>query len=131
MFRRLDGGVEVALGAQRDRLTGARTLRLPKGCLEPGESPEQAARREVEEETGLSARIVAPLGSVSYAYREGDDEVCKRVHFFLMEHLGGDPEGRDGELDQILWCEPAAAVERLSFETEREVLVRARERLGA
>lgn len=130
MFRRAGEPIDVALGEQRDRLTGERNTRLPKGKLAAGETPEQAAVREVREETGLNAHVTAPLGSVAYAYREGDARVEKRVHFFLMELVEGDPQEPDGELERVYWCPIARAAERLSFETEREVLERARERLG-
>jgi len=129
VFRRVGESVEVLLGEQCDRLTGEHNTRLPKGKLAPGETPEQAALREVREETGLSARLTAPLGSVAYAYREGDARVEKRVHFFLMELAEGDPREPDGELERVYWCPIARTAERLSFETEREVLERARERL--
>jgi 8-oxo-dGTP pyrophosphatase MutT (NUDIX family) len=130
VFRRVGEPVEVAVGEQRDRLTGERNTRLPKGKLVSGETPEQAAVREVREETGLEARVTAPLGSVAYAYREGDTRVEKTVHFFLMELTESAPREPDGELERVYWCPIARAAERLSFETEREVLERARERLG-
>jgi 8-oxo-dGTP pyrophosphatase MutT (NUDIX family) len=130
VFRRVGESVEVVLGEQRDRLTGERNTRLPKGKLAPGETPEQAAVREVREETGLSARLTGPLGSVAYTYREGDARVEKKVHFFLMELAEGDPREPDGELERVYWCPIAHAAERLSFETEREVFERAREQLG-
>ena len=85
----------------------------------------------MREETGLHARVTAPLGSVAYAYHEGAARVEKRVHFFLMELAGGDTREPDGELERVYWCPIARAAKRLSFETEREVLERARERLGS
>lgn len=128
-MRRVSGRVEVALGEQLDRLTGDRNTRLPKGKPDAGETLEQTALREVREETGLEARVAAPLGSVSYTYVEGADRVSKQVHFFLMEHAGGDPAARDGELERVLWCPIAAAAERLTYQPERDVVGRACELL--
>jgi 8-oxo-dGTP pyrophosphatase MutT (NUDIX family) len=129
VFRRNGRSLEVALGEQRDRLTGARTTRLPKGKIDPGETPEQAALREVREETGLAARVVGSLGSVAYAYRERGRQVDKRVHFFLMELAAEEVGETDGELERIRWESLAGARVRLSFETEREVLRRAEAQL--
>ena len=120
----------MALGEQRDRLTGDLNTRLPKGKPDPGETLEETALREVEEETGLVARVTAPLGSVSYHYGEGAAKVAKRVHFFLIELVSDAPRPRDGELDRIFWCPIRDAAGRLSFDTERDVVERARRALG-
>jgi 8-oxo-dGTP pyrophosphatase MutT (NUDIX family) len=130
VYRRIGESVEVALGEQRDRLTGEWKTRLPKGGVEPGETPEQAALREVEEETGFVARLTAPLGSVAYSYREGGETVAKRVSFFLMELASGEAGPGDGELERVYWCPIAEAAERLSFDTERDVVGRAHAHLG-
>ncbi len=129
VFRKRDAGVEVALGEQRDRLTGEATLRLPKGKPDPGESPEQTALREVLEETGIAARIVAPLPTVHYVYRQGEDAVDKTVHFFLMESVDEAAGVPDGELARVVWLAPDDALARLTCETERDVMARARAEL--
>jgi len=131
VVRRTPGSVDIAVGEQRDRLTGELTTRLPKGIVEADETPEQAAVREVAEETGLEATLVASLGSVEYAYREREAQVSKRVHFFLMEALSDEPGPRDGELQRVYWCPLDAALERLTYDTERRVVQRARKRLEA
>ncbi len=130
MYRRGDGGIEIALGEQRDRLTGRRAVRLPKGKLEPGETPEQAALREVREETGLTGQVVAPLGTVEYAYRDAAGRVAKSVHFFLMECANGVRRVRDREFDRVSWCPIGTAAGRLSFESERRIVERAVELLA-
>lgn len=129
MYRRSGDGLEVVVGEQRDRLTGEITLRLPKGGVEDGEAPERAAVREVAEETGVSARVVAPLGSAHYRYREADTRVSKRVLFFLMEHTAGEPHPRDGEMRAARWCPIGEAARALTFDVERAALERAHARL--
>jgi 8-oxo-dGTP pyrophosphatase MutT (NUDIX family) len=129
VFRHYRGRLEVSVGEQRDRLTGDGRTRLPKGGVEAGETPEQAAVREVEEETGLVAKPVAPLETVDYTYLEAGVQVSKQVHFFLMELVHEEPRPRDGELERVYWCPIDEAAVHLSFETERRVLRRARERL--
>ncbi len=121
-------GLEVALAEQDDRNTRERTVRLPKGHLDPGETAEEAALREVEEEIGLTARIVAPLGEVRYAYFEESRElmISKVVHFFLMSWQSGHGHAADGEMARVFWTPLDEAADRLSFETERDVVQRAR-----
>lgn len=131
MVRRLGRNVDVAIGEQSDRLTGADNLRLPKGRIKEGETPEQAAIREVREETGLVARVVAPLGAATYAYRDVNTCVSKQVLYFLMEFVSGDPQPRDEEMRSVRWCPIDEAARTLTFDTERGAVERARTRLGS
>ena len=131
MFRHIGEHVEIAAGAQRDRLTGLDSLRLPKGSVEPRETPEQAAVREVGEETGLEAEIVAPLATVAYEYDEEDTVVSKRVHFFLMRHVGGEPYPRDGEMASVHWFSADRLADALTFDTERSVVAEAQRQLAS
>jgi 8-oxo-dGTP pyrophosphatase MutT (NUDIX family) len=121
--------VEIAVGDQTDRLRREPSVRLPKGTVEEGESHAEAALREVREETGFDARIVTPLGPVDYVYEESGARVEKVVYFFLMEWLPGAPATRDGELDDVTWRPLDEAARALTFDTEREVLARARVQL--
>ena len=93
---------------------------LPKGKLDRGESFEQAALREVEEETGMQAEMGVELGSVSYRDRKGRSKV---VRYWKMHARGGEFEPGD-EVDELRWLVPEAAVELLSYEHDAE-LVRA------
>lgn len=124
VVRRGAEALEVALAEQHDRNRRERTVRLPKGHLEPGESDEAAALREVEEETGLRARVLARLTDVTYRYHEREDDrwVDKRVVFFLMAYEGGDPRPADGEMDRVYWTPLEDAAACLAFETERQVV---------
>ena len=122
--RRNDGDVDVALAARRTR-KGDLAWGLPKGLVEEGEGPEQAALREVREETGLEAEILEPLGDISYWYVWEDERIHKKVTFFLMESTGGDVSLHDHEMEEIRWFPLQEAVRRASYPSERTVLRRA------
>jgi 8-oxo-dGTP pyrophosphatase MutT (NUDIX family) len=129
VIRRTPDGVEVALAARRTR-KGDLAWGLPKGLVEPGEKPEEAAVREVQEETGLQATILSPLGEISYWYVWGDERVHKRVAFFLMEATGGDVSQHDHEMEEVRWFPFADGPRRATYPTERGILRRAVEVLS-
>src|SRR5437763_1417430 len=91
---------------------------LPKGHIEEGETPEKAAQREVLEETGVVAEIVAPLGDVEFDYKRREIH----VRYFLMRARDFRAAAEDRE---TRWCSYAEADRLLSFDTAREVLSRA------
>lgn len=125
VYRREEGRVEIALAVERDRLRGVRNTRLAKGHVEPGESLEVAALREVREEIGLPAEIVAPLGSVEYTFDEKEIAIRKTVHFFLMRLVSDTTHPLDGEMQRVYWSPIETAVDVLSFETEQRIAERA------
>lgn len=131
--RRGPGGFEVALGEQIDPVRGERLVRLPKGHIDPGESDEQAALREVAEEIGVRARIRVPLGELAYTYFEPRRgvRVAKHVRFFLMDWLEGEARPLDGEMKAVFWEPVADAARRLHYEGEREMVRRAVKLLGS
>lgn len=106
-----------------------RRWQLPKGHIEEGESLEEAALREVEEETGITGRLVAPLPSIEYQFTErGTRRIHKRVDYFLMTYSGGDPSDYDPhEVSGAGWFPWEEALARLSFANERRVVTAARE----
>ena len=119
--------MEIAVGERRDRILKQLHLRLPKGHVDPGEALEETALREVHEETGLEARILGSLGQVDYVYRDKKNRAfAKTVHFYVMEHVGGEPHPLDEEMERVFWCEIAEAERRLDFQAERDVVGRAR-----
>lgn len=128
VYRRSDNAVEVVLAARRTR-RGDLAWGLPKGLVEPDETPEQAAVREVQEETGLEAEVEASLGEIRYFYVWEGVRVRKAVHFFLMRATGGDVSQHDHEMEDVRWFPLAVTLRRATHKGEREVLQRAAERL--
>jgi 8-oxo-dGTP pyrophosphatase MutT (NUDIX family) len=98
------------------------TWTLPKGTPDPGESLEETAVREVEEETGLRVRIVAPLPFIEYDFVQGGTRIHKTVHYFLMEPTGGDLARHDREFERVRWVRFEEARSVLTFETERSLV---------
>ncbi len=128
VYRRQDGVVEVILAARRTR-RGDLAWGLAKGGIEAEESPEQAAVREVREETGIEAEIEASLGETRYFYVWEDVRIRKTVHFFLMRATGGDPNDRDDEMEDVKWFPLERALKRAAYRGERDILGRAAEHL--
>jgi 8-oxo-dGTP diphosphatase len=91
---------------------------LPKGKLDPGEDFEQAALREVEEETGMRCRLGRELPSTKYRDAKGRR---KLVRYWQMAPLAGE-FAPNKEVDELRWAEPQEANELLSYEHDRDVL---------
>jgi ADP-ribose pyrophosphatase YjhB (NUDIX family) len=132
VFRKLDDHIDVALIARtspRRRIIWA----LPKGWVEPGETIPDAALREIREETGLTGRLVEPLGQIEYSFYSPEDSarIQKTVHFFLVEFLSGDTADHDHEVDEARWWPLDAALAQMTYQSERQVMEKARGRLLA
>jgi 8-oxo-dGTP pyrophosphatase MutT (NUDIX family) len=136
VYRRRAGAVAVVLAARRHPTSGRLVWTIPKGHAEPGESSEATAVREVREETGIEAEIEERLGDVTYWFVRRDAEgravrVFKRVRFFLMRRRGGRFGDRDAEMDAVRWFSLADAERAAAFDSERELVRRARARLAS
>lgn len=119
-----DGEVAVIVPVRRDA-RGNRVLGLPKGHPDGDETADQAAAREVREETGLTAELIEQLGDVEYQYERKGRRVSKRVAFFLFEYRSGDLADHDHEIEEARWMPLAEAAEELTYEGEREMVRRA------
>ncbi len=136
VYRRRAGECEVVLAGRKHAQTGELVWTIPKGHLEPGESSEDAAVREVREETGIEARVEERLGDVTYWFARRDEHgkpvrIFKRVRFFFMRATGGRFADRDEEMDAVQWFPLDEAERTVSFENERALVRRAGEVLGA
>lgn len=137
-LRRVDetsaGGLVVAdygvtapstvLIARTDR-RGRLTWSIPKGHIEPGETPEDAAVREIAEETGIIGQIIAPLGTINFWFVAESRRIHKTVHHFLLRAVGGALSTDDHEVTDVAWVPLSQAAERLAHADERELAVRA------
>jgi 8-oxo-dGTP pyrophosphatase MutT (NUDIX family) len=129
VYRRTDDGkIEILLAARRTR-KGEIAWGLAKGGIEEGETIEEAAVREVREETGIEAVIEETLGETRYFYVWEEVRIRKTVHFFLMRAIGGNVEDRDDEMEEIRWFPLPRALKRAAYRGEREVLQRAAAKL--
>ena len=124
------GQPQFVVGSRRRERDG-RTWTLPKGTPNPGESREETALREVEEETGLQVRITGPLESIEYWFVQSGTRIHKTVHYFLMEPVGGELAHHDHEFDEVRWITFDTAATTLTFETERALVARAARLLGS
>lgn len=126
IFRRgSDGEPDVAMIAVKKGTVWG----LPKGLIDQGESPEQAALREVREETGLIGSIVGEIGNTSYWFHpRGENVKChKTVTYFLMRFEGGDVTDHDHEVDRAVWVPVQEAAERATYKGDREIIKKAME----
>ncbi len=103
-------------------------LALPKGLVDPGEQADQTALREVREETGVTASLIAKLGNIKYVYVRswGDRQrVFKIVTFYLLQYESGNiddiSEEMRIEVQRALWVPLEEAPRRLTYRSEREV----------
>ncbi len=128
-MRTQDGAAHGALIGRLDR-RGRLRWSLPKGHVEAGETHEQAAIREVEEETGISGRITARLGSVDYTFVAQGRRIHKRVHHYLMVAVGGELSDADFEVTEVAWVPLADLTSRLAYAGERRLVRRAVELLA-
>jgi 8-oxo-dGTP pyrophosphatase MutT (NUDIX family) len=129
VVRHESGQPWLVVGSRRRERDG-RTWTLPKGTPNQGESREQTAIREVEEETGLTVRITGELDSIEYWFVQSGTRIHKTVHYYMMEPVGGDLASHDHEFDEVRWIPFDTAASMLTFETERALVAKAADLLA-
>jgi len=130
VYRRAESGFKMLL--IRDRFG---KITLPKGKEEPGETPEQTAVREIEEETGIRARIEELLDETHYEYEKADGtRVRKTVRYYLLEAVGGELAVQREEIGDARWVAPEEAIrlqQAAGYPNNHAVFRKALARLGA
>jgi 8-oxo-dGTP pyrophosphatase MutT (NUDIX family) len=112
----------VTIVPTRRAADGSRVLALPKGHVDPGETPIEAATREVREETGIVGELVRELGESRYWYRRDGRTIGKTVKFFLFRYVEGDTADHDDEVEEVRWLALGEAEQQLTHEAEREMV---------
>jgi 8-oxo-dGTP pyrophosphatase MutT (NUDIX family) len=124
-FRWRDSEPEMAIVSVKPKMR----WQLPKGIVDPGETPEVTAVREVREEAGVETDLLALIETIEYWYRGTrygkPVRYHKFVHFYLLEYRSGDVSDHDHEIEEARWVSFDEAIEMLAFEGERGVVEKA------
>jgi ADP-ribose pyrophosphatase YjhB (NUDIX family) len=128
------GGLVIDASGKLGLLIGRRDLKdttgkrilwsLPKGHIEEGETPEEAALREVQEETGIVSVIEKSLGVIDFWFMAGGKRIHKTVHHYLFRENGGLLAAQESEVDEVAWFPLAEIVDRLAYPDEKKLIAR-------
>ena len=97
---------------------------MPKGHIEPGETAEAAAVREVYEETGITGTILASLGTIDFWFMADDKRIHKTVHHFVLEAQDLELSDADAEVTEVAWVPLDEVAGRLRYADERRLVDR-------
>ena len=106
--------------ASRERLLWS----LPKGHIEAGETPEQAAVREVAEETGIESEIARELGIIDFWFMAGGKRIHKTVHHYLFREVGGVLAPQVTEVDEVGWFPLEEIISLLAYPDEKKLIAK-------
>jgi mutator protein MutT len=125
-FRQVEHGYEAAIIS----MNPSGRWQLPKGLIDEGETPEQAAVREVREEAGIETELLETLETIDYWFVSDWDEIRRRihkqVHFFLLRYTGGDVADHDDEVLESRWMRFDEAIGMLAFDSEKKTVEKAK-----
>lgn len=134
------GGVAYRAGEKGIEIAIIKTFeegrwQLPKGIVDPGETAEQAALREVREEAGITCELIEPIDTIEYWFVGSYDGPKKRYHkkvsFFLMNYRSGDVADHDHEVSEARWVSFDDALKMLVFKNEKDVVEKTRTLIGS
>lgn len=109
---------------QKDNARARLLWSLPKGHIEVGETPEQAALREVMEETGIESEISRSLGIIDFWFMAGGKRIHKTVHHYLFREVGGILTPQVTEVDEVSWFPLHEIIARLAYPDEKKLIAR-------
>ena len=109
--------------ASRERLLWS----LPKGHIEAGETPEQAAIREVQEETGITSEITKSIGVIDFWFMAGGKRIHKTVHHFIFKEVSGELTPQISEVDEVSWFPLSEIIDRLAYPDEKKLIAKSGE----
>jgi len=128
------GGLVIDSTGTKGLLIGRRDLKdqtrerllwsLPKGHIEEGETPEQAAVREVQEETGIESEIAKELGVINFWFMAGGNRIHKTVHHYLFRETGGKLAPQLTEVDDVGWFPLNEIVDLLAYPDEKKLIAK-------
>ena len=131
------GGLVIDTTGTKGLLIGRRDLKdqsrerllwsLPKGHIEEGETPEQAAIREVQEETGIESEIARELGVIDFWFMAGGKRIHKTVHHYLFKETGGHLSPQITEVDDVGWFPLDEIVGLLAYPDEKKLIAKSGE----
>ena len=131
------GGLVIDQSGTKGLLIGRKDLKdqsgerllwsLPKGHIEEGETPEQAAIREVQEETGIESEISKALGVIDFWFMAGGKRIHKTVHHYLFKEVGGVLAPQISEVDDVGWFPLEEVVGLLAYPDEKKLISKAGE----
>jgi 8-oxo-dGTP pyrophosphatase MutT (NUDIX family) len=109
-------------------------ITLPKGKMEPGETVEETALREIMEETGITGRIIEPITLITYQFVHSKAGLIdKEVHYYLVEAIGGTIQAQIEEIRGVEWLTPLEAWRQqktAGYDNNEEVVRTGLKRLG-
>lgn len=94
---------------------------FPKGHIDKPETKEQAALREVVEETGITGEIIKPLEPIQYWFVQDGVKIKKTVYYFLMSYAAGSIEDHDDEMEKVEWLHIEEVANRLTYPSDQKV----------
>ena len=120
------GKLGLLIGRRDQKDTSGKKIlwSLPKGHIEEGETPEEAALREVAEETGITSAIEKSLGVIDLWFMAGGKRIHKTVHHYLFRESGGLLAAQESEVDEVAWFPLGEIIEKLAYPDEKKLIAR-------